>query len=125
VERNFRLLPGIVQVRLEDGKAPAEIVPVLSEAARFARAKRRDLLVVSGRHDPATAEAVCMALEEMHALGSPSKIAFVACLLHQYTVYHFAEHYAQKLGIAVKVMVSVSDARDWLARGERVSPPPD
>jgi hypothetical protein len=126
MERKFQLLPGIVQVLLEDGKAPADIVPVLSEAARLARAKRRrGLLVVSGRDDPASAEAVCVALEEMHALGAPSRIAFVACLLRQYTVYHFAEHYAQRFGIAAKVMVSVRDARDWLGLAERVSSPPD
>lgn len=119
MERKFQLLPGIVQVLLEDGKAPEEIVPVLSEAARFARAKRRrDLLVVSGLDDPATAEAVSAAIEKIHALGAPVpfRIAFVAYLLQQYSVYHFAEHYAQQFGIAAKVLVSVRDAKEWLAQ---------
>jgi hypothetical protein len=101
---------------LEDGQLPADIVPVLSEAARFARAKRRRaLLVVSGRDDPATAEAVSRALEEMHALGAPPpRIAFVACTLPQYSVYHFAERYARRFGIVAKVVLSVRDAKEWL-----------
>jgi hypothetical protein len=120
VERRFQLLPGAVQVLLENGRAPADIVPVLSEAASLAREERlRDLLVVSGLDDPATAEAVSMALDEIHALGAPPfKIAFVAYTLQQYAVYHFAEHYAQRFGIAAKVLVSVRDAKDWLGLRE-------
>ena len=126
MERKFQLLPGVVQVVLEDGQAPTEIVSVLSEAARLARAGIwRDLLVISGRDDPATAEAVSEALDEMHALGAPPKIAFVAYALPQYSVYHFAEQYAQRFGIVAKVLISVRDARDWLALDERISPPAD
>jgi len=127
VERNFQLLPGVVQVVLEDGELPADIVPVLSEAAWLARTGHsRDLLVVSGRDDPATAEAVSEAIEEMHALGAPPfRIAFVAYALPQYSVYHFAEQYARRFGIVAKVLISVRDARDWLALEERISPPAD
>ena len=127
MERNFQLLPGVVQVVLEDGLLPADIVPVLSEAARLARAGTwRDLLVVSGRDDPATAEAVSEALEEMHALDAPPpKIAFVAYALPQYSVYHFAEQYAQRFGIVAKVLISVREARDWLALEVGISPPAD
>ena len=127
MECRFELLPGVIQVVLEDGQLPEDIVPVLSEAARLARAENwRDLLVVSGRDDPATAEAVSAALEEMHALGAPPpKIAFVAYALPQYSVYHFAEQYAQRFGIVAKVLISVRDARDWLARDDRLSPPAD
>jgi hypothetical protein len=126
MERKFQVLPGVVQVMLEDGRLAAEIVPILSEAARFAWSSRRDLLVVSGRDDPATAESVSEALEKMHALGAPPpKIAFVAYALPQYSVYHFAEQYAQRFGIVAKVLISVRDAKDWLALDERVSPPAD
>jgi hypothetical protein len=107
----------VVQVSLENGEAPAEIVPVLSHAAEIARAKElKALLVVSGFGDPATAETVSLAIEEIHAIGAPSpfKIAFVAYTLPQYMVYHFAERYAEKFGIDAKVLVSVRDARDWL-----------
>jgi len=117
VERKFELLPGIVQVCLEHGEAPADIVPVLSDAARLARERQlQDLLVVSGLDDPATAETVSIALEEIHALGAPPpfKIAFVAYMFPQYSVYHFAERYARKFGIAAKVLASVHDAKDWL-----------
>ena len=56
-----------------------------------------------------------MALEEIAALGAPSiRIAFVACTLSQYSVYHFAERYAQRFGITVKVLAAVCDAKDWL-----------
>lgn len=125
MKRKFRLLPGVVQVSLEHGVTPVEIVPVLSEAARLARAKRmQDLLVVSGLGDPATAETVSMAIEEMHALGAPPpfKIAFVAYTLPQYSVYHFAESYAERFGIAAKVLVSVRDAKDWLGLREDLRP---
>jgi len=124
MERKFQLLPGAVQVLLEGGQAPSDIVPILSEAAILARARhRRDLLVISGLDDPATAEAVSRALDYMHALGAPpSKIAFVACTLPQYSVYHFAEHYAEKFGIAAKVLVSLRDAKAWLGVGRRGSP---
>ena len=117
MDRKFQVLPGAVQVYLEHGEAPIDIVPVLSDAARLAREKRLlNLLVVSGLGDPATAEAVSKALEEMHAVDArvPFKIAFVAYMFPQYSVYHFAERYAEKLGIAAKVHVSVRDAKDWL-----------
>jgi hypothetical protein len=59
----------------------------------------------------------------MHALGAPpSKIAFVACTFPQYSVYHFAEHYAKKFGIAAKVLVSLRDAKAWLGLSRRGSP---
>jgi hypothetical protein len=122
------LLPGAVQVSLENGRAAAEIVPVLVDAASLAREKRlQNLLVVSGLDDPASAEAVSMALEEIHALGAPPPfgIAFVACTLPQYSVYHFAERYAQRFGIAAKVLVSVRDAKDWLGLHKKLSPADD
>jgi hypothetical protein len=127
MERKFQLLPGLVQVSLEHGRTPAEIVPVLSAAAAIARATaQRNLLVVSGYGDPATPEAVSVAIEEIHALGAPRpfKIAFVAYTLPQYSVYHFAEHYAEKFGIVAKVLVSVRDAKDWLGIAEDVRPLP-
>ena len=119
MEHRFELLPGMVQVSLTGGRKPEEVVAVLLEAAKLARAQRReDLLVVSGLDDPATAEAVSAAIEEMHALGaSPCRIAFVAYALTQYSVYHFAEHFAERFGIAAKVLVSVRDAKDWLHAG--------
>ena len=126
MERRFRLLPGVVQVSLEHGEAPVDIVPVLSEAAKLARAGQlRDLLVVSGLGDPATSQAVSMAIEEIHGLGAPPpfKIAFVACMLPQYNVYHFAEHYAQRFGIMAKVLVSVRDAKEWLGLHPAVTGP--
>lgn len=117
MERNFTFLPGAVQVTLERGNDPLDIVPVLSDAARIARAKQlTNLLVVSGYGDPASAQAVSQALEEMHALGAPPpfNIAFVAYMIPQFSVYHFAERYAERFGIRAKVLVSVRDARDWL-----------
>jgi hypothetical protein len=125
VERNFQLLPGVVQVVLEHGEEPEDIVPVLSEAALAARTARlENLLVISGVDDPATPEAVSRALDVIGAFGlpGPRKIAFVACMLPQYSAYHFAEGYALKFGIAVKVMVSVQDARAWLAVRESALP---
>ena len=124
MERKFAFLPGAVQVTLERGAHPEEIVPVLSEAARLARAKQlANLLVVSGYRDPASAPAVSQALEEMHALGAPPpfNIAFVAYLIPQYSVYHFAERYAERFGIRAKVHVSVRDAREWLAIDSRAT----
>ena len=116
MERKFQLLQDVMHVSLEHGEAPADIVPVLSDAARAARAKElKALLVVSGFGDPATAEAVCEAIDEINALGAPVlKIAFVAYTFPQYSVYHFAEHYAEKFGMIAKVLVSVRDAKDWL-----------
>lgn len=117
MERRFQLLPGAVQVSLESGRAPADIVPVLAEAANVARGMRlQSLLIVSGLDDPATAEAVSAALEKIHDFGAapPFRIAFVACTLPQYAVYHFAEGYAQRFGISAKVLLSVRDAKDWL-----------
>jgi hypothetical protein len=125
MERKFEFLPGVVQVSLEHGETPVEIVPVLSDAAEMARAKKlKALLVVSGFGDPATAEAVSLALEEIHSIGAPPpfKIAFVAYTLPQYSVYHFAEHYAEKFGIVAKVLVSVRDAKDWLGLREDIRP---
>ena len=124
MERRFELLPGAVQVLLANGQVPEDVVPVLLEAAELARERRRDLLVVSGLDDPATAETVSAAIERMHALGtSPSRIAFVAYALPQYSVYHFAQDFAERLGIAAKVLVSLNDARDWLnSREKRASP---
>lgn len=116
MERRFRLLPEVVQVFLGEGEAPEEIVPVLADAAALARDNQlRNLLVVSGFGDPADAKAVSLALEQMHAIGAPPfKVAFVAYMLPQYAVYHFAEHYAEKFGIAAKVLVSMRDAQQWL-----------
>ena len=100
-------------------------MPILSDAARLAGAKKRqDLLVISGLNDPATPESVSRALEEIHALGAPTpcRIAFVAYTLSQYSVYHFAERYAQKFGIEAKVLVSVRDAKSWLGVREAKRP---
>lgn len=123
MERAFQLLPGMVRVSLEHGRTAEEIVPILSDAARLAWEKRRQaLLVVSGLDDPATSTALSQALEEIRALGAPTpfRIAFVACMLPQYSVYHFAERYAEKLGIVAKVLVSVRDAETWLGGAESV-----
>lgn len=117
MERRFQLLPEAVQVVLGEGEAPEDIVPVLADAAALARDNQlRNLLIVSGFGDPADALAVSRALEQMHAIGAapPFKVAFVAYMLPQYAVYHFAEHYAQKFGIAAKVLVSMRDAKQWL-----------
>ena len=116
MNRRFQVLPDAIQVNLEHGETPADIVPVLSDAARLARERQlQNLLVVSGLGDPATAEAVSTALQEMQALGAPpARIAFVAYMFPQYSVYHFAESYAQKFGIEAKVHVSIRDAKDWL-----------
>lgn len=116
MERKFRLLPGVVQVSLDRGEVPEEVVPVLTGAAELARMHQQNLIVVSGFDDPATAHSVCAALEEMHALGAPPpfKIAFVAFAFPQYSAYHFAERYAGRFGIEARVMVSVRDASDWL-----------
>jgi len=117
MQRKFTFLPGAMQVTLERGNQPADIVPVLCDAARIAHAKQlANLLVVSGYRDPASAQAVSQALEEMHALGAPPpfQIAFVAYMMPQFSVYHFAERYAKRFGIRAKVLVSVRDARDWL-----------
>ena len=125
MERKFCLLRGAVQVSLEHGEGPEDIVQVLVDAASFARAKAlRDLLVVSGIDDPATSAAVSRALDEIHALGAPQpfRIAFVAYTLPQYSVYHFAERYAHRFGIHAKVLVSMRDAEDWLGLHERPSP---
>lgn len=121
IERKFVLLPGIVQVTLDHGEQPDRIVPLLTEAAILARARKmRQLLVVSGEGDPATPEAVSLALDTMHALGAPPplKIAFVACTLPQYSVYHFSESYAPRFGIAARVFTSLRDAQDWLTLRE-------
>jgi hypothetical protein len=124
MKRRIRLLPGAVEVSLSNGEAPEEIVPVLAEAARLALAERiRDLLVVSGYHDPATPEAVSMALEGIHALGTPPRfrMAFVAYTLPQYSAYHFAERYAERFGIEAKVLASLRDAKDWLGLRDEAS----
>jgi len=120
MQRRILLLPGIIQVTLDHGEQPEGIVPVLAEAALLARTKRfRQLLVVSGVGDPATPEAVSLALDTMHALGAPPlNIAFVACTLPQYSVYHFSESYAPRVGIAARVFTSLRDAQDWLTLRE-------
>ena len=120
----IQLRAGIVRVSLENGERPEDIIPVLSSAAEIARAKQlQNLLVVSGLGDPASAETVSTALEQIHALGVPLpfRIAFVAFTLPQYGIYHFAEGYAQRFGIAAKVLVSLRDAEEWL--GVREPPP--
>lgn len=125
MERKFQLLPGICQVSLGQGEAPEDIVPVLADAAALARAKKLPaLLVISGFGDPASAEAVSSAIERMHAIGAtPYRLAFVAYTLPQYSVYHFAERYAQKFGIEAKVLVSVTDAKDWLGLRKKLRAP--
>ena len=113
----IQVLAGAVRVSLENGERPEDIIPVLLSAAETARATQlQNLLVVSGFGDPASAETVSSALEQIHALGVPSpfKIAFVAVTLPQYSIYHFAERYAQRFGIAVRVLVSARDANEWL-----------
>lgn len=126
MERRFQLLPGVIQVSLEHGETPEDIVPVLSGAAEMARAKQlQALLVVSGYGDPATAAAVSKAIEQIHAVGAspPFRIAFVACMLPQYAAYHFAERYARRFGITTKVLLSVRDAKEWLGlRGDLHAP---
>ena len=124
MERKFCLLSRAVRVSLEYGERPEDIVQILVDAARLARAKAlRHLLVVSGIDDPATTAAVSRALDEIHAMGAPEplKIAFVAYTLPQFSVYHFAERYAHRFGIDAKVLVSVRDAEDWLGLHERAS----
>ena len=121
MKRKFQVLTEAVEVLLERGEEPEDIVPVLLDAARMARAKQLSgLLVISGYGDPATAAAVSMALEEIHAQVAPppSRIAFVAYLLGPFSAYHFGERYAQKFGIRAKVLVSVHDARNWLRARE-------
>lgn len=120
MERKLELLPGAIQVHLGRSDAPDEVIAVLAEAADAARAEHVNaLLVVSGLGDPANAEAVSRALEKIHAAGAPSlRIAFVAYMYPQYAAYHFAERYAEKLGIQAKVTVSISDARNWLGSAE-------
>ena len=123
MERRFELLPGLVQVLLEYGATPEDMVPILSGAAELARANRvESLLVVSGYGDLATAAAVSRAIEEIHAIGAPPpfRIAFVACVLPQYAAYHFAERYSRRFGIETKVLLSVRDAKEWLGVRENV-----
>lgn len=120
MERRFQLLPAAVQVSLGEGDAPAEIVPVLFEAAALARDNGlHRLLVVSGFGDPTDAESVSRAMEHLHgvAASQPLRIAFVAYTLDRYAAYHFAERYAQRFGIEVKVHVSTLDAQRWLELG--------
>lgn len=116
MESRFQLLPEAVQVFLGEGSAPDDIIPVLAEAVSLARDNQlRNLIVVSGFGDPVDAPAASRAIEQMHAIGTPSlRVAFVAYMLPQYAAYHFAERYAQKFGILAKVLVSVRDAEQWL-----------
>ena len=107
----------MLQVVLQHGEMPEDIVSVLRDAARLARGKSLgQMLVISGVEDPATAVAVSHAMDGIHDLGAPlpASIAFVACMLPQYSAYHFAERYAERLGISVKVFASVDDAKSWL-----------
>ena len=121
MKRTFGLLTGTLQVSLDHGEQPEEIVQVLSDAAKLARERDlQSLLVISGLDDPVTPAAVSVAIEEIHALGAPPpfRIAFVACMLPQYTAYHFAERYAQKFGILTKVLASTREAKSWLGLHE-------
>ena len=121
MERKFHLLKGTLQVLLENGEAPREIVGVLSDAARLARERNlQNLLVLSGVDDPMTAEAASTAVDEIHACGVPPplRIAFVACMLPQYDAYRFAARHAETLGILAKVTGSAYDAKRWLGLHE-------
>ncbi len=121
MEHRVQLLPEAVQVFLGEGKAPQDIIRVLSDAAALARENDvSKLIVISGFGDPVTAEALSQALEQMHAMGtsSPFRIAFVAHQLQQYAAYHFAERYALRFGILAKVLVSMRDAKHWLGLRE-------
>jgi len=121
MERTFGLLTGTLQVSIDHGEEPVEIVRVLSDAAKLARERDlQSLLVISGVDDPVTPTAVSVAIEEIHALGAPPpfRIAFVACMLPQYSAYHYAERYAQRFGILTKVLVSTRDAKSWLGLRE-------
>lgn len=117
MEPRFEFSQGALQVTLERGAQPREVVPVMVLAAGTAHDQDLDaLIVISGLGDPADATAVCEALDEMVAGSAPppSRIAFVACTYPQYSVYHFAEGYAARLGFVAKVTVSVREAREWL-----------
>lgn len=117
MEHKFRLLPGWVQVTLEHGNAPGDIVPVLAEATVLARKKGRDsILVISGVDDPATAPALWDSLKAMRDLGAPppEKLAFVAYEFPQYAAYHFIEGVTAQFGFRARVFVSAPDARAWL-----------
>src|ERR1051326_1992414 len=109
MEHTFELLTGTLQVSIDHGEQPEEIVQVLSTAARLARARDlQSLLFISGVDDPVTPLSVSVAIEEIHALGAPPpfRIAFVACMLPQYKAYHFAEGYARRFGILTKALAS-------------------
>jgi len=121
MQRTFGLLTGTLQVSIDYVEEPAEIVRVLSDAARLARERDlQSLLVISGADDPVTPTAVSVAIEEIYALGAPPpfRIAFVACMLPQYSAYHCAERYAQRFGILTKALVSIRDAKSWLGLRE-------
>ena len=117
MERRFSLLSGCVQVFLEHGEAPSDVVPVLLDAAAFAREKQcHALLIISGVDDPATAPALCDAILAIGRLKSPMprRIAFVAYQYPQYDAYHFAAAFAPNHGIEARTFVSEADARGWL-----------
>jgi hypothetical protein len=117
MERNLRVLPGWVQITLEKGEDPADIVPISADATLLAQVKRREgLLVVSGIDDPATAPALVDAIKAMKALGAPPPrlLALVAYMYPQFAAYHFAEGIAAAHGLQAKLFVSARDAQDWL-----------
>ena len=121
MKRKFRFFPEIVQVSLEYGEAPEDIVPVLCDAARIARANGlRALLVVSGLGDPATADAVSSALDEIHALGapprsgsrsSPTRFRNTACITSPSTT-------RKSSASSRRCSSRVRDAKDWLGLRE-------
>lgn len=120
---NTRLQPqrAVLEVQIEHQQ---DIVTVLDKAAAAARAAGQDLLIISGVDDTSSAGDISRAIDHIDAAGArPRRIAFVACMLPQYSAYHFAERYAEKYGIAAKVLVSVRDARAWLGLRAEAPPP--
>jgi hypothetical protein len=119
VKRKIDLQPAWVQVTLERGEAPTDIIAVLSEAAYLARANSRNaMFVISGMDDKTDARALADALFALKSAGAPPpfKIAFFAVLYEAYELYHFAEQLAPKYGIEAKVFADVDAAKAWLGR---------